>query len=136
MTDLTDEEHKEFERLFNLYNSLSEEEKRYIVSQWDDDNELKSCLERLIEKERKPEKDKQRRIYITIGVIALLLMGFFGGESYWRSKGGHEGYMSCRGYLENAIENYPDGLRKKVLNDFTDAEDEAASLYYESVHGD
>jgi hypothetical protein len=136
MTGLTDEELREFERLSNLYHSLSEEEKRYIVFQWDNENGLKSWQERLIEKKAKPEKDKLKKIYITIGVIVLLVMGFFIGESHWRSKGSNEGYMACRGNLEVAMREYPDGLRKKVLADFTDAEDEAASLYYESVHGD
>jgi hypothetical protein len=132
----TDEEHKELQRLFNLYDSLSEEEKRHIVSQWDNDNGLKSGLDRLLEKERKPERDRQKKIYITIGVIALLVGGFFAGEQHWYNKGAREGYRSCEGNLANAIENYPDGLRKKVLADFKDAEDEAAYLLYEIRHGD
>jgi len=130
MIDWTDEDIKEFKRLSNLYYSLSEEEKRYIVTQWDNENGLKCWQERLEEKETKPQKDKRRNRLMTIGVIALLIIGFFAGEQYWRLTGQHEGYIACRTNFEVAMEEYPSGLYQKVMADFKRIEDDVAMTSY------
>jgi len=118
MTDeWTQEDEKEFSRQISLYNSLSESDKRFIVSQWDFQNGLKSWTERLQEKETEQERNRTRAKIITLGVIGLLVLGFFIGEEYWRGKGAREGYRACRSNLEVAMEEYPLGLKKKVLED-------------------
>jgi len=44
----------------------------------------------------------------------------------------NKGYNDCKGNLEVDMEEYPDGLRKKVYGDLKRVEDDIAMSVYES----
>jgi len=95
---------------------------------------LPSWHERLHEKETRQERNKRRNIIIVVASVVFLILGFFIGEKYWHDKGRQDGYAACRSNLETAIDKYPTGLHKKVMDDFKRVEDENMELLYDIRH--
>ncbi len=62
---------KEHKRLTQLYNSLSEEERRFIVAQWDFQNNLEDWQARLQNRDKKAIRD---RIKVILGLFVILII--------------------------------------------------------------
>jgi heme-degrading monooxygenase HmoA len=69
--EMSKEDIKEYERLTRLYYSFSDEERRFIVTEWDSQNGLENWQTRL---ERKNNKSKIERRNTVIGIIIVILV--------------------------------------------------------------
>ena len=119
---------EDMERQNRLYCSLSEEDRRYIVARWDEENELEGWHERLQKKKNRPMRVRQIATYIFFGVIVLLAIGIYIGYEIGWGKGRDVGYQGCRSNLEVAIENYPSGLQRRIISDLENQEEAISDL--------
>lgn len=119
---------EDMERLNKLYCSLSEEDRRYVVARWDEENELEGWHERLEKKKNRPMHVKQIETYIFFGVIVLSAIGIYIGYEIGWGKGRDAGYQGCRSNLEVAIENYPAGLQRTIMSDLKNQEEAILDL--------
>lgn len=68
---MSEQDIKKHKRLTQLYNSLSEDECRFIVAQWDFQNNLEDWQTRLQNKDKKAVRDKRNAV---IGISSLLIV--------------------------------------------------------------
>ncbi|MCK5012910.1 MAG: hypothetical protein KAS66_03755 [Candidatus Omnitrophica bacterium] len=69
--EISEQDIKEHKRLAQLYNSLSEEERRFVVAQWDSQNNFEDWRTRLQNKDKKVARDRRNTI---IGLFAILIV--------------------------------------------------------------
>jgi len=80
-------------------------------------------------------QEKTLRIFgFVVAIVIALIVGYNVGYDRAKTEWYKNGYLSCKGSIENAVENYPADLRKKVMDDFKEQEQNQADLYYDITH--
>lgn len=100
---------KEHKRLTQLYNSLSEDECRFIVAQWDFQNNLEDWQTRLQNKDKKVIRDKRK---VILGLCAILIIFVLLSYFIPRYDEGRYSKKKLEYIYEKAEEN--NGLRRNL----------------------
>lgn len=69
------QEQEDFEKVSNLYSSLSQEEIRTIVAWWDEENGLMNWRDRLKEKDNRPQRIRRLRFLATVLTLLFVVGG-------------------------------------------------------------
>ena len=80
--EVTEDDLKEHYRLCKLYRNLTGDERRFIVSQWDEQHGLEDWNSRLEKKEKQEANRKKRAIFITLGIIIIFCVSSHFAQKY------------------------------------------------------
>ncbi len=118
-SEMDKEEIEEHKRLSRLYFSLTEDERRFVVAQWDSQHGLEAWQERLRKKEIRPKAQNRR---VVAGIVAVLLLFGLAMHYFQKYEEGQHAIKTLKYMRARAPEH--EGLHKGL--DWIDAEMEAA----------